>query len=555
MFNASTGSAEFLLDAEFYHHIARRFYALCGGGADIDAVRGEQVLAEPPGAYILIGLWRCDPRTPIGAPATDTQPEVPSRTMTEWLTLLDQQQVHVGLVLWQGTRISHGVRCHQNSLAIEQHARGLEFVHVFREAYGGALEGRSTHQKLLVFWDGVALEAVVGGFNLHPHFFFRLDHGPLNAAGADDGEGKNNLWHDTAVALRGPVALIVQQEWERRWNKSPAPAHFLATIHGLAPQTPCANPYPIEIATTNTEGGAGETDIRAQVVAAIAAAQTSIYMENYALNDPAILTALTTAMRANPALNVIIVVNHPQSTNIEGNEAWAYLMWYTFVEFALVQPTSIRAHVMEPLDIISYMAVPDVPVLRQLDAADFDFDVQDAAPSILPLRHRAAPEFIRLYYRLVSWTHRGGDAQRNGSDYVHNLKNIDGRRVMYSPRRRGAGQRYWPYVHSKLAIFDEQVAFVGSANWTTRSMELDGEMTAIIRHPATVAAMAARLCSHWSPGVTIANWHAHWAGATEAGGAAGSVWMERLAFEHFIHPEAVGWSTVLLAAWYKPHMF
>ncbi len=554
MLQESTGRAKFLLDVEFYHHLARRFDELCGGGAEHDAVRGENVDVDPPLAYMLVGLWRCDPRTRIGIPAGDDDPGVPERTLEEWLTALNAAGVYVGLVLWEGRNMSHGVNCYRNSQAMVTLAGGLDRLEVYREPYAGTGIGCSTHQKMFVFWNGAYLEAVVGGFNLHPHFFFQPHHRPLNAEGEDDGESKNNLWHDTAVALTGPVALEVQREWERRWaKKGGTGAAFLDRIHTVEPVTAVDDPYPISLATTNSEAGADEKHIREQVVAAIAAAQNSIYMENYALNDPAILTALTAAMSANPDLNVIIVVNHPRAKNIEGNEVWTYLMWYTFVELSLVRPTSVTAHVLNPdLVVSSFGTVHDATLLEELTVADgYTFTVEDATPSIIPRRHRASPEFIRLYYRIVQWT-----GPNEGGDYVHNLKDVVGPEVMYSPRRLGAAERYWPYVHSKLALFDDEVAFVGSANWTNRSMDFDGELTAIIRHGATVEAMRTRLLDHWSPGLTLANWRERYHRGAAENGADGDVWMDTLSFDDFIHPEDVGWTNVaLVAAWYQPQAF
>jgi phosphatidylserine/phosphatidylglycerophosphate/cardiolipin synthase-like enzyme len=53
------------------------------------------------------------------------------------------------------------------------------------------------------------------------------------------------------------------------------------------------------------------------------------------------------------------------------------------------------------------------------------------------------------------------------------------------------------YIHSKLALFDDQVAIVGSGNFNGRSMMYDGEMSVQISDPTTVAGIRSALFTHW----------------------------------------------------------
>jgi phosphatidylserine/phosphatidylglycerophosphate/cardiolipin synthase-like enzyme len=67
---------------------------------------------------------------------------------------------------------------------------------------------------------------------------------------------------------------------------------------------------------------------------------------------------------------------------------------------------------------------------------------------------------------------------------------------MYGPRTTTAfnGAPQWPYPHSKLALFDDRYALVGSSNWTYRSMEYDGEITTMIDDGDKVAQIPANRC-------------------------------------------------------------
>jgi phosphatidylserine/phosphatidylglycerophosphate/cardiolipin synthase-like enzyme len=62
------------------------------------------------------------------------------------------------------------------------------------------------------------------------------------------------------------------------------------------------------------------------------------------------------------------------------------------------------------------------------------------------------------------------------------------------------------YVHSKLALFDDKVAMIGSANFARRSMLQDGELSAFVTDQATVAGIRQQLFAHWNM-TTPASWN------------------------------------------------
>lgn len=167
------------------------------------------------------------------------------------------------------------------------------------------------HQKSWIVDAGRAREvAFVGGINLL--------HSSLCAPGHPPHPGGQD--HDVYVELRGPAAADVHHNFAQRWNEasergrpdgvwpdaaragdvefptflSPAvgevPVQMTRTIapglYTAEAAPPGAKPYPI---------ARGEQSVLEQYLAAIAAARSSIYVENQAIGSPAIVDALQAA--------------------------------------------------------------------------------------------------------------------------------------------------------------------------------------------------------------------------------------------------------------------
>ena len=55
------------------------------------------------------------------------------------------------------------------------------------------------------------------------------------------------------------------------------------------------------------------------------------------------------------------------------------------------------------------------------------------------------------------------------------------------------------YKHAKIAIFDDRYIACGTSNWSYRSMQYDGEISAITDSPAIAQGALRRLLDHFNP--------------------------------------------------------
>ena len=118
--------------------------------------------------------------------------------------------------------------------------------------------------------------------------------------------------------------------------------------------------------------------------------------------------------------------------------------------------------------------------------------------------HKGAKVFMN---RGLHWTTKGG---KTSWVYLSKIKTIESRTFcMYAPLLAGT-QGQSPYVHSKIALIDDKVAFVGSSNWTYRSMQYDGEISALIENKLEVVDIRTELLKHWGvPNGDPAKWKSH----------------------------------------------
>jgi phosphatidylserine/phosphatidylglycerophosphate/cardiolipin synthase-like enzyme len=128
--------------------------------------------------------------------------------------------------------------------------------------------------------------------------------------------------HDVYLELRGPSASDVHHNFVQRWNQASDRAEPGGVWPGPAAAGPLAfparlsrpaGPVPVQITRTvlpgrYTDGTAapgakpflvagGEASVLEQYLAAIAAARSSLYLENQAIGSPAVVDALEAALR------------------------------------------------------------------------------------------------------------------------------------------------------------------------------------------------------------------------------------------------------------------
>lgn len=373
--------------------------------------------------------------------------------------------------------------------------------------------GFSNHQKFCVFSHRGKLEAIVGGFNINDTYSAKPDHSL-----------PNERWHDTAVKIVGPAARTVENEWLRRWNKQfwfhpePELPAIAPSFFAIATKS---NLSKITIATTNAESPrrAAEYDIRDLLVERIKEANNYIFLENYALTDPTLISELSRRATEVSDLKIIVLVTHTRNPFYRTDKDWAAMEWYAYVHLAIPRFKTVK-------------------IVKNTETIDLK---------------KGDDSFVSVNASTFTWRNSGNVescALREIADLHVDVP------VMYGPittdSNGGTGppsvaekKPQWPYVHSKLALIDDKYAFIGSSNWTSRSMIYDGEISAMIENTDVVGSMRERLFSHWEEGLTPENWATQ---ATSNKKNAKNLKKDKcyimpLQFSDFVHPDKTEWQT------------
>ncbi len=459
-------AVDFILDG-------RRFFAELK--ALLDAVR-----LAPPGAgtYLRMASWSADVTCRVG----------PTGALTRLVDELDAVAAAghpVDILLWGPSFLDRtqalGRDVHAQNTAFYDRLNGTQGgrLRVVLEDYGGYV-GSATHQKLVIGSVAGQRTVLMGGINLENHYDSNDTHTPLGA----------NFWHDSALRLRGPATTEVEAEWVRRWTKSGLALNANAVAQTQYPAVGGAT-VNVTIATTNTETSTRVTGIRDELVAAIGRAMTYVYLENYAVCDPAIVTAIRARMLSVPALKVILVSNY----DLTGDDyPYRYLMRNTWLKLASVNFRSIDVATVPP---------PNRQIMRASRPVCSIHEDGDAGGRL----RSVAATFSNKWLDGDAIVFRGGgpDETVKFADIV----DMDADFRIYAPVVKTGGAPDAVYVHSKLALIDDRILVVGSANWTYRSMVYDGEIAAFIDNAQIASTARAALFDHYNPPggtITVANW-------------------------------------------------
>lgn len=383
---------------------------------------------------------------------------------------------------------------------------------VFLEQYEGEL-GASLHQKIAIFSDRGQRVAIIGGINLSPSYFDAFANHPRG-------------WHDAAVQITGPATDDIEAEWMRRWRRTrvvtdrwiwntaggggtiyarnfalteqnTVRVEAISIVDNCTPQQHFAANLPICVATTRSEGERRYPWIRDRLLGLIGQAQHRIYMENYLFTDPLIVSALIARHEAlrllGQVLQIAIVTNVQGGViGFMGRRSWLQMLLNMRVGPGPGVPTCTRFH---------YQPADGGPILQVDTALHHPLQVtntyRDAAPVEAGFFERDSVTFRLLAGAAPAITIP-----------LSSITQADGDFHFYTPRRLPA-RRAPMMVHSKIAIIDD-VIVIGSANWSYRSMQYDGEISAFIRHQGRADAFLHRLLAHYNtapalPVVTMNN--------------------------------------------------
>ena len=334
----------------------------------------------------------------------------------------------------------------------------------------GGLNLGSHHQKILVVnrpgENGVRrLIAHIVGTNLHNDYLDNPEH-RMNYPTIGSSL-RNRPWHDTGVRLEGPEAAQVEGEFIRRWE-----LNRLMTAYNSMPRL-----YPSGIINSFSRGinscfaitSSQQTQIKTDLIHYLRRARHSIYVEDQYFSNTELIDEIINvywaAEREGRRLDVCLLTNSP--TEFRGFQSIMEI--YRYVNFSKLRIATCESLRLNNDRIIqrqgsnwqlcSSSRLPDIipPIIRDilrnvLPCSELRWDI----PNLQVILGRGQRIPITAIREI-----RGGirPAYIVSSDRTNNIHS----------RRRTI------YVHSKTTIIDDEIVFIGSANYSVRSMEYDSE--------------------------------------------------------------------------------
>ncbi|MEM1322210.1 MAG: phospholipase D-like domain-containing protein [Bacteroidota bacterium] len=408
-------------------------------------------------------------------------------------------------------------------------------LHTALEVYAAASNYvflESNHQKIvIVSVDGSKL-ALVAGLNLSGEYYDDVTH--------PNTPPSFHTWHDTAVVLQGPAVDLVEKEFDRRWSLYGSGSPKASTTSyakvgyweafkevcldnpnvctNSATPTPYTDPRPtgstvnLEVLLTNFDQLIESeiyqvplingflpfyrplSQIRAGLVGAISQATDYIYFENVSFYDVPLVQALVDrALMSSDDFKVIIMIPQPSYNDGSGQKNYNIL--------------SKTAYVYMKLGMKNWDSFKDINN-QEYKWSDYNsqklYAPENAVEkAYITLTNSSGTSVSVLIVRIASIVSNDKKFILCGPARYFSTQPSGTKNAMpaYSLNYRNI------YIHSKLALFDDQKAMVGSANFTARSMYQDGELSVLIDDAATALQIRTQLFEHWGMS-TPANWEA-----------------------------------------------
>jgi phosphatidylserine/phosphatidylglycerophosphate/cardiolipin synthase-like enzyme len=462
-----------------------------GGNKATILVDGDQVYprikeliddtAKSGGAkgYIHVSLWMCDDTTLLD----------PSTTLTflQALKSAAETGVEVRVQLWDAWKAQNTDEFGKTYVANAKCAADLNALHaakidVSSNSQEGPLLG-SMHEKYFIFYNGSEVRAIVGGLNIDKGQYVTPQHAKTNGSWADV--------HDVAVELSGPAVRDVEEDFSARWfsigplsSAAAVSASYRSppSIRGPTAQFPTAGTEEVDIRVTHPNSGAAtvQRTILPELLRQVKAAEQYIYLENYAIFDKDLISAIGRRMdqahREGKTLPVIILLRFTS----QPDSVYDFLHYMTYMHLSFMG-----------CDGFTYTDLQGV-------ARTVDRKTQG--------RNRWSVEVAGDLYEdtIMHWD--------NGEVLLRKLSAFDMDTPLYALVYVSPGpptKRLPVWVHSKVSIFDDRYTGIGSANFNSRSLKTDGEMTAFIRGPTAAKLRETLWDEYWpTPGMTPQAWRA-----------------------------------------------
>lgn len=483
----------------------------------------RQAAVDPAGlTYVRLAFWMiCDDVT-LGDRTYFGQS---NHTLLSYIERVARAGHHVEVIMWRPKKIEQsqgegeGVYKANRAFADKVYALdvalagapGAGRARVYFESYEGEI-GASNHQKMAIFSVAGQRHVMIGGINLSNGYFAADDHSFPDPAAEQP-------WHDAAVYLEGPITDDIEKEWMRRWNRTRTlesgwygfanlvgtDGEFLArdfsfnqrttvrqreilTEHNTTMQAPHVDDREVFVALTRSVSDGynvtRHTWLRDKVIERINAANNYIYFENYHFSDPDVVRAVyqrhavRAAAGANLAVVVVVPLNMSPTSSYMTRRAWLHCM-LRFVDGTTGNPYCTQ--------VVYDIGGGQQTVLRANCGGNWH--VHDCYDPGNPLATKW----------LENDTLRFTDGLNpEVTVRFHQIIAVEGSLHFYAPIYQTAGGRQMVYPHSKVAVFDDQWLVVGSSNWSFRSMQYDGEISAFINDGAIATPAIDGLLGHFN---------------------------------------------------------
>lgn len=424
--------------------------------------------------WVHMRFWECTPETTLEA----------GITFRDRIAQVAASGNEVRIILWKPSILAtnggfdYGVgaenaRCKAVLEAIDPVHIKVELVE--HPDITGAL-----HTKTMIFGLGDSVSVIVGGLNMNNAYY---DAAPHNTSAQT---------HDVAVEYRGPATVDVEKDFAAKW-----PASAGAVKGPLVPQP--AGTMDIYATRTNTPATRSFHD---ELLQRVREAESFAYIENYAIHDPELINLLSSRIDAgrltgHPFTVILLVCD-----TVDDKYSW--LHYVTYCALSIASSSSVTYN-------------------------------DGSGPKTVTRAINGQTAWIMDTPWSGDWYENSEFEWDTGHTNIKNITNFVNDTPIYklvyctsaSPAKFG-----YIMVHSKVSIFDDKFAGIGSGNFNPRSMNQDDELTSFITSKDATPVLALRnaLWGEHFPGgggaFPTANWQTL-AAANKALAAAGSVTVGR----------------------------
>lgn len=470
--------------------------------------------------------------------------QVDTPTFEKLVTAVGESGKKVYILMWKPSQMSKLVMGEvEVNYRTEEVLKGKNNVNVYMEPYteyqadwesfrdwiAADLGVLAQHQKIAVFCIEGTKFALVSGMNISSSDWDKKTH-PM-----DEIKEEINTYngrHDSGVLLQGPIVDAVEKEFDRRWGKSGNPSTNPGTatyvkmglwaiqhdmnLDGTLPSA-YTNPtiteeqIPVKVLTTNFDDSSNPVRlIRDNIIQEINNAQDYIYMENFTMHDVSITQALADKLAdSTSSCKIIIMLPHPPV----GEAVQGKYIKYVYIILHIMSGAWEEISYYEP----SYLSSIDFEIncdkwilkkVRKSEIAKIDIEFGKISMNTV------------IKYKLKGEDYEYNVPVNNVTSFTAEEIKNDSRLIYCSPARyftevqsgnennilKGWNENYRGiYIHSKMALFDDKKALIGSANFNNRSMKYDGEMSVLIEDFENVSSIRNQLFQHWNMD-KVGNW-------------------------------------------------